>query len=181
MSRVGKQPIPIPKGVKVNINGNRVEVTGEKGTLSREFRSCVSISVEEDQIVVNRKGEARTDRAFHGLSRGLLAGMVEGVSQGFKKELEVHGVGYRAEMKGDTLVMDVRRSHIINYKVPKGVKVETPDRNKIVVTGIDKQAVGQVAAEIRRFKPPEPYGGKGIRYSDEQVRRKAGKAGAATA
>ncbi|MCK4547747.1 MAG: 50S ribosomal protein L6 [Candidatus Eisenbacteria sp.] len=181
MSRVGKQPIPIPNGVKVSITGNRVEVSGEKGTLSREFQRCVTFRVENDQIVVSRNGESRTDRAFHGLSRGLLASMVEGVFQGFRRDLEVHGVGYRAEMKGDTLVLDVRKSHIINYKVPKGVKVETPDRTRIVVTGIDKQAVGQAAAEIRRFKPPEPYGGKGIRYMGEQVRRKAGKAGAATA
>jgi large subunit ribosomal protein L6 len=179
MSRVGKQPIPIPKGVKVNINGNRVEVSGEKGTLSRDFDPRVTVSVESDQIIVGRGGESRTERSLHGLSRGLLAGMVEGVSQGFKKELEVHGVGYRAEIKGDTLVVDVRKSHIINYKVPNGVNVETPDRTRIVVTGIDKQAVGQVAADIRRFKPPEPYGGKGIRYAGEQVRRKAGKAGAA--
>jgi large subunit ribosomal protein L6 len=179
MSRVGKQPIPIPKGVKVQINGNAVEVSGEKGSLRREFDRRVSISVEGDQIMVERRGESRTDRAFHGLSRGLLAGMVEGVSRGFVKHLEVHGVGYRAEMKGSTLTLDVRKSHIIHYPVPKGIHVETPDRTRIVVSGIDKQAVGQVAADIRRFKPPEPYGGKGIRYVGEQVRRKAGKAGAA--
>jgi len=179
MSRVGKQPIPIPKGVRIQISGNMVEVTGEKGSLRREFDPRVSVAVEDDQIVVKRQGDSRTDRAFHGLSRGLLAGMVEGVSSGYVKELEVHGVGYRAEMKGNTLTLDVRRSHIIHYPVPKGVKVETPDRTRIVVSGIDKQAVGQVAADIRRVKPPEPYGGKGIRYVGEQVRRKAGKAGAA--
>lgn len=179
MSRVGKKPIPIPKGVKIDIGGNRVEVSGEKGSLARSFDPRITIAADGEQIVVGRRGESRTDRALHGLTRGLLAGMVEGVSRGFKKELEVHGVGYRADLKGDTLTLDVRRSHVIHYKVPKGVTLETPDRSRIVVSGIDKQQVGQVAAEIRRFKPPEPYGGKGIRYAGEQVRRKAGKAGAA--
>jgi len=179
MSRVGKMPIPIPKGIKVNVSGDTVEVSGEKGTLRRTFDARVTISVEGDRIVVSRKGDSRTDRAFHGLSRGLLAGMVKGVEEGFRKELESQGVGYRAEMKGSTLVLDVRKSHIIHYPVPKGVKVETPEKTKVVVTGIDKQAVGQVAADIRRFHPPEPYGGKGIRYVGEHVRRKAGKTGAA--
>lgn len=179
MSRVGKQPIPIPKGVRVKIDGSSVEVSGEKGTLSRSFDPRLVISAGDDQIVVERRGDSRTERSLHGLTRGLLAGMVEGVSQGFRRDLEVHGVGYRAEMKGDTLTLDVRKSHIIHYKSPPGVTVETPDKTRIVITGINKQQVGQAAAEIRRFKPPEPYGGKGIRYVGEQVRRKVGKAGAA--
>jgi large subunit ribosomal protein L6 len=179
MSRVGKMPIPIPKGIKVSVSGTTVEVSGEKGTLRRTFDPRVTISVEGERIVLNRRGDSRTDRAFHGLSRGLLAGMVKGVEQGFRKELEIQGVGYRAEMKGNTLVLDVRRSHIIHYPVPNGVKVETPDKMRVVISGIDKQAVGQVAADIRRFHPPEPYGGKGIRYVGEYVRRKAGKTGAA--
>jgi large subunit ribosomal protein L6 len=179
MSRVGKQPIPIPKGVKVQVSGNVVEISGEKGKLRREVSPRMAVSVDNDRIVVARPTDSRTDRSIHGLTRGLLAGMVEGVSRGFTKELEVQGVGFRAEMQGNTLTLDVRKSHIIRYPVPGGIKVETPDRTRIVVSGIDKQAVGQVAADIRRFKPPEPYGGKGIRYVGEQVRRKAGKAGAA--
>jgi len=179
MSRVGRKPIPIPKGVKVKISGNGVEISGEKGTLSRTFDPRIAVALDGDQIVVTRAGNSRSERALHGLTRGLLAGMVEGVCRGFTKELEVHGVGFRAEMKGDTLTLDVRFSHVIEYRAPGGVKVETPDRTRIVVTGIDKQQVGQAAAEIRAFKPPEPYGGKGIRYAGEQIRRKAGKTGAA--
>lgn len=178
MSRIGKKPIAIPNGVEVEVQGTRVRVKGPKGELVREFRPEVSIRVEDGNVVVQRASDSKTHRAFHGLSRALLANMVTGVTEGFQKSLEIVGVGYRAEKKGNTLVLNVGYSHPVEYPEPKGISISTPNPTTIVVQGIDKEQVGQVAAEIRSVRPPEPYKGKGIRYLGEQVRRKAGKTGA---
>ncbi len=178
MSRVGRKPIPIPKGVEVQVDGSQVRVKGPKGELVQEFRPEVSIRVEDGTAVVERAAETKTHRAFHGLSRALLANMVTGVTDGFRKSLEIVGVGYRAEKRGNALVLNVGYSHQVEYPEPKGITITTPNPTTIVVEGIDKQQVGQVAAEIRSVRPPEPYKGKGIRYQGEHVRRKAGKTGA---
>ena len=178
MSRVGRKPIPIPKGVEVQVDGSQVRVKGPKGELVQEFRPEVSIRVEDGTAVVERAAETKTHRAFHGLSRALLANMVTGVTDGFRKTLEIVGVGYRAEKRGNALVLNVGYSHQVEYPEPKGITITTPNPTTIVVEGIDKQQVGQVAAEIRSVRPPEPYKGKGIRYQGEHVRRKAGKTGA---
>lgn len=175
MSRIGKKPVPIPKGVTVTVNGKTVTVKGPKGELTRTFNDEVSMRVENDEVIVERASEDKNVRALHGLTRALLANMVAGVTDGFKKTLEIVGVGYRAEKKGKNLVVTVGYSHPINYPEPAGITLSTPAPTTIVVEGIDKQKVGQVAAELREFRPPEPYKGKGIRYQGEQVRRKAGK------
>ena len=177
MSRIGKMPIPIPSGVEVSVSGQHVSVKGPKGTLERDFHERVSISVEEGQAIVNRGDDSREARALHGLSRALLANMVTGVSEGFRRELEIIGVGYRAAMKGSDLEMQLGFSHSVPFSAPDGITFEVPEQTKIVISGIDKEQVGQVAANIRKIRPPEPYKGKGIRYSGEHVRRKAGKAG----
>ncbi len=178
MSRIGKKPIEIPKGVEVAIDGSRVRVKGPKGELTQEFRSELSIRQEDGQVVVERPNETASVRALHGLTRALLANMVEGVTSGFRKGLELVGVGYRAEKKGKSLVLTVGYSHPVEIPEPTGITFSTPAPTQIVVEGIDKQQVGQLAAEIRSVRPPEPYKGKGIRYQGEQVRRKAGKTGA---
>lgn len=178
MSRVGKKPVAIPKGVELEIDGTRVRVKGPKGELVREFRPEVAIRVEDGAALVERKSDAKAHRAFHGLSRALLANMVAGVTEGFRKGLEIVGVGYRAEKRGKTLVLNVGYSHQVEYPEPEGISIGTPSPTTVVVEGIDKQQVGQVAAEIRSVRPPEPYKGKGIRYQGEHVRRKAGKTGA---
>lgn len=178
MSRVGKKPIAIPKGVEVAVDGSRVRVKGPKGELVRDFRPEVSIRVEDGAAIVERKADTKTHRAFHGLSRALLANMVTGVNDGFRKALEIVGVGYRAEKRGNTLVLSVGYSHQVEYPEPQGISITTPNPTTVVVEGVDKQQVGQVAAEIRSVRPPEPYKGKGIRYQGEHVRRKAGKTGA---
>lgn len=177
MSRIGKMPIAIPAGVEVSVSGQHVSVKGPKGTLEREFHERVSISVEDGQAIVGRADDGREARALHGLSRALLANMVTGVSEGFRRELEIIGVGYRAAMKGSDLEMQLGFSHSVPFSAPDGITFEVPEQTKIVVSGIDKEQVGQVAANIRKIRPPEPYKGKGIRYSGEHVRRKAGKAG----
>jgi large subunit ribosomal protein L6 len=178
MSRIGKAPIQLPQGVEVTIDGDVVRVKGPKGELEQRLRPEAEVRVEDGQMVVTRKAESKQHRAFHGLTRALLANMVEGVSTGFRKGLEIVGVGYRAEKKGDTLVLTVGYSHEVRYPEPEGITISTPAPTQIVVEGIDKQKVGQVAAELRSVRPPEPYKGKGIRYQGEQVRRKAGKTGA---
>jgi large subunit ribosomal protein L6 len=177
MSRIGKMPIAIPPGVEVSVSGQHVSVKGPKGTLERDFHERVSISVEDAQAIVSRADDGRESRALHGLSRALLANMVTGVSEGFRRELEIIGVGYRAAMKGSDLEMQLGFSHSVPFSAPDGITFEVPEQTKIVVSGIDKEQVGQVAANIRKIRPPEPYKGKGIRYSGEHVRRKAGKAG----
>ena len=176
MSRVGKSPIPIPDTAKVDIKESRVSITGPKGTLSRDIHPEMTAAVEENQIVVNRPSDAKRHRALHGLTRALLNNMVVGVTEGYKRELEIQGVGYRSEMRGSNLILYLGYSHPIVFGAPDGVTVTSlPKENKIVVEGIDKELVGQVAAKIRSFRKPEPYKGKGIRYVGEYVRSKAGK------
>jgi large subunit ribosomal protein L6 len=177
MSRIGKMPVTVPSGVDVKVDGAQVTVKGSKGELSRQFTDRVSFAMDDGVITVAREDDTRESRALHGLSRALLANMVEGVSEGFSKVLEIQGVGYRASLKGSDIELLVGFSHPVNVKAPKGVTFEVPEPTRIVVSGIDKEQVGQVAADIRKVRPPEPYKGKGIRYEGEYVRRKAGKAG----
>jgi large subunit ribosomal protein L6 len=177
MSRVGKMPVDMPSGVDVKVDGTHVTVKGSKGELSRQFNDRVSFSIEDGVITVVREDDTRESRALHGLSRALLANMVQGVSEGFTKVLEIQGVGYRASLKGSDIELLVGFSHPVDVKAPKGITFEVPEPTRIVVSGIDKEQVGQVAADIRKVRPPEPYKGKGIRYAGEYVRRKAGKAG----
>ncbi len=181
MSRVGKLPIPIPKGVSVNINKNAVIVKGPKGELSRDLPPEINIAEEEGRVVVTRNSDNRFHRSKHGLTRALLNNMIVGVSTGFSRQLDIEGVGYRAAMEGNKLVLNVGYSHPVVFDPPKGISFDVPDRNgrQIVVSGIDKELIGEIAARIRRTRPPEPYKGKGIRYAGEVVRRKAGKAGKA--
>jgi len=181
MSRIGKTPISVPGGVDVSIDGTTVTVKGPKGTLTRTFSDRITFSFDDGVITVDRVDEDRQSKALHGLSRALLANMVEGVSAGFVRELKTVGVGYRAILQDGTLELQVGYSHPVRMEAPEGIEFEVPGPTQIIVRGIDKQQVGQIAAEIRAVRPPEPYKGKGIRYSDEQVRRKAGKAGVATA
>jgi large subunit ribosomal protein L6 len=178
MSRIGKQPIRLPQGVEVTVDGATVRVKGPRGQLERQVRPEVGVKVEDGEVVVTRSSDAKQHRAYHGLTRALLANMVEGVTNGYSKGLEIIGVGYRADKRGDKLVLNVGYSHEVEYPEPEGIKLSTPSQTQITVEGIDKQKVGQVAAELRAVRPPEPYKGKGIRYQNEQVRRKAGKTGA---
>jgi large subunit ribosomal protein L6 len=178
MSRIGKMPIELPKGVKIEFDGSTVTVNGSKGTLSQSFNSDMNIALEDGILRVERPSDSRSHRALHGLTRALLSNMVTGVSEGFTRKLVVEGVGYRAEMNGNTLVLNVGYSHPIEMAPPQDVSFAVENRGKeIIVTGIDKQVVGQICANIRKVRPPEPYKGKGIRYDNEQVRRKAGKTG----
>jgi large subunit ribosomal protein L6 len=179
MSRVGKAPIEIPSGVDVTVRGRDVSVKGPKGSLERTFSDRVRISVEDGVATVERFDDQRESRALHGLSRALLANMVAGVKDGFRKELSIVGVGYRANLQGTALELQVGFSHLVKIEAPKGISFEVPNPTHVVVSGIDKELVGQVAADVRKVRPPEPYKGKGIRYVDEYVRRKAGKAGVA--
>lgn len=176
MSRIGKLPVSVPAGVEVSINGNEVTVKGPKGELTRSFYSALTIEQAEDNsIVVSRPDDERESRAQHGLTRTLINNMVIGVSEGYSKTLELVGVGYRAAVKGDKLEMNLGFSHPVIVEKPEGINFECPDQAKIVVSGIDKQQVGQVAADIRKWRKPEPYKGKGIRYQGEHIRRKEGK------
>jgi len=179
MSRVGANPIALPKGVEVKIDGSHVSVKGPKGQLSWAFQSEITFKQENDQIIVSRPSDQARHKAMHGLSRTLLANMVTGVTEGFSKTLEMHGVGYRAQMQGKDLEVSVGYSHPIKVSPPEGVEFEVDGTSKIIVRGSDKQAVGQAAADVRKLRKPEPYKGKGIRYEGEYVRRKAGKAGKA--
>jgi len=178
MSRIGRKPIQIPGNVEVSIDGNLVRVKGPKGELDWTFRPEIEVSVGEGEVLVERKGDSKHDRALHGMTRSLIANMIEGVTEGFRKTLEIVGVGYRAEKKGNTLVLHLGFSHLVEYPEPEGIKIDLPNATTVVVEGIDRQRVGQTAAEIRAFRPPEPYKGKGVRYQGEEIRRKAGKAGA---
>ncbi len=177
MSRVGKMPIPIPKGVQVKIESGQVLVEGPKGKIAQTYLPEVEFHLEGDSCQVTRKSESRQARALHGLYQRLLSNMVTGVSQGFIRVLQINGVGYRGEVQKDTLVLNLGFSNPIEYAVPEGIKIVVEGNTKITVSGVDKQQVGQVAAEIRSFRPPEPYKGKGIRYENEVVRRKVGKSG----
>jgi large subunit ribosomal protein L6 len=178
MSRVGTSPIPVPGGVEVSISGADVTVKGPKGSLDLAIPGDVSVRQDGDELIVERPNDERQSRALHGLVRSLINNMVEGVTNGFKKELEINGVGYRAEAKGkDKLQLALGFSHPIEYQAPDGVTFDVPQPTQVIVEGIDKQLVGQVAANIRSFRKPEPYKGKGIKYIDERIIRKAGKAG----
>jgi len=178
MSRIGKKPIPLPAGVSVAVDGNTVKVKGPKGELTRVIRPEISVKVAEGVVTLERPSEQKQHRAYHGLTRALMANMVQGVTGGYRKSLDIVGVGYRAEKKGENLVLSVGYSHQVIYPQPQGISITAPSLTSVVIEGIDKEKVGQVAAEIRSVRPPEPYKGKGIRYTGEQVRRKAGKAGA---
>ena len=177
MSRVGKNPIEVPGGVEITVKGSHVAVKGPKGTLERTFDERINVNVEDGIISLTRVDDERESRALHGLSRALLANMVEGVEKGYVKELQAVGVGYRAALNGSTIEFQLGFSHPVSVTAPDGITFEVPEPTRIVVSGIDKQLVGQVAADIRKIRPPEPYKGKGLRYLNEQVRRKAGKAG----
>ena len=176
MSRIGKQPIPVPSGVEVKIEGTSVSVKGPKGELSGVFDERLTIELDDGAITVSRPDDERESRSLHGLTRSLIANMVTGVSDGFQKSLEIVGVGYRAALKGSDLEMQLGLSHPVVVKPEPGITFEVPAPTQIVVRGIDKQRVGQVAAEIRALRKPEPYKGKGVRYEGEHVRRKLGKA-----
>ncbi len=178
MSRIGKSPIPVPSGVDVAISGAHISVKGPKGTLERDIPGVITVRQDGDTLLVERPDDERQNRAMHGLVRSLVNNMVLGVTQGFRKELEIVGVGYRATAKGPgAMELALGFSHPVNITAPEGVTFEVPAPNRIVVTGIDKEAVGQVAADIRAWRKPEPYKGKGVRYAGEYVQRKAGKAG----
>ena len=177
MSRVGKNPVPVPSGVEVKVSGTDVVVKGSKGELARTFNERIGFEVDNGTVTVTRPDDTRESRALHGLSRALLNNMVVGVSEGFKKELEIQGVGYRAALKGSDLELQVGFSHSVTVQAPDGITFEVPEPTRVIVSGIDKEKVGQVAANVRSVRPPEPYKGKGIRYAGEYVRRKAGKAG----
>jgi large subunit ribosomal protein L6 len=177
MSRIGKKAIPLPKGVTVTVEGNTVRVKGPKGELERTVHPELSIALENNELTVSRPSEETRHKALHGLTRTLVANMVEGTSTGFRKTLELVGVGYKAEARPYGLQLALGYSHPIEYKAPKGIKLTAPVPTQILIDGADKEMVGQVAAEIRSFRKPEPYKGKGIKYQGEQIRRKAGKAG----
>ncbi len=178
MSRIGKRPVTVPSGVTVSQKDGRVEVKGPKGTLSESLPTTIGVEVGDGEVSLVRPDEKKDTRALHGLARALLANMVTGVTEGFARELEIQGVGYRADVAGKALKLALGFSHPVEMPIPEGLKVSVAD-NRIKVEGANKQAVGQFAAEIRKVRPPEPYKGKGVRYVDEQVRRKVGKAGAA--
>ena len=175
MSRVGKKPIEIPSNVKVNLDGKTVKIEGPKGKLEERMHQRMSAEVNENQLIVSRPSDNKLDKSLHGLTRSLIQNMVIGVTEGYKKELEIHGVGMRAQLQGKKIVLQLGFSHPVNYDIPEGISVVVPKPTQIEIAGIDKQLVGEVAAEIRHFYKPEPYKGKGIRYKGEHVRRKAGK------
>jgi large subunit ribosomal protein L6 len=177
MSRIGKQPVAIPAGVTVRVDGRDVHVKGPKGEVGNRLPAEITARVDDGKVVVERSGDESRDKAMHGLARSLVANMVEGVTAGFTKKLEIVGVGYRAEAGGGTVRLNLGFSHPIVYPVPKGIEVKTPSPTVIEISGADRQMVGQVAAELRGMKPTEPYKGKGIKYEGEYVRRKAGKTG----
>ena len=175
MSRIGRKPVVIPSSVKVAVAGGEVRVEGPKGKLQLKFHPRMTVNMKESAIVVERPTNIRTDRALHGLTRSLIQNMVRGVTDGYTKELEIEGIGYKALLSGKKLVLNLGFSHPIEYAIPEGIEIKTPKPTQIVVLGVDRQKVGQVAAEIRHFHEPEPYKGKGIRYAKEVIRRKQGK------
>jgi large subunit ribosomal protein L6 len=176
MSRIGKQPIDVPSGVEVQVDGARVAVKGPKGQLERTFHPDMRINLDEGVVTVERPSDERLHRSLHGLTRSLIANMVQGVTGGYEKQLEIVGVGYRATLKGTDLELALGFSHPVSVTAPQGIEFEVPAPNRIVVRGIDKELVGEVAANIRKLRKPEPYKGKGVRYEGEYVRKKAGKA-----
>ncbi|MEZ5171077.1 MAG: 50S ribosomal protein L6 [Acidimicrobiia bacterium] len=176
MSRVGQAPITVPDGVDVTIAGAHVTAKGSNGTLEHDVPRGITVTLDDGTITVERGSDERSQRALHGLTRSLIANMVEGVSTGFSRELQIQGVGYRAQSKGTSVELQVGYSHPVVFEAPEGITIEVPEPTQVIVKGADKQLVGQVAADIRKVRTPEPYKGKGIRYVDEHVRRKAGKA-----
>ena len=176
MSRIGKMPVVIPAGVEVKLDGNHISVKGPKGQLALDFNSEISVEVKDNEIIVTRPSDDKQHRSLHGLTRSLISNMVIGVTDGYQKTLEVNGVGYRAQKQGKDLVMNLGYSHQVIVPEVDGISIEVPSPNQIVVSGADKQMVGQFAAEIRAKRPPEPYKGKGIKYAGEHIRRKEGKA-----
>ena len=177
MSRIGKIPVTLASGVKVNIEKNSIQVEGPKGKLAMDFSNDVEISLKDNNVVITRKDDSKRSKAMHGLYRNLLNNMVIGVSTGFKKVLLITGIGYRVEKKGNSLILSLGYSNTIEYPIPEGISIEVEANNKIIVSGKDKQQLGHVCAEIRSFRPPEPYKGKGVRYEKEYVRKKVGKTG----
>ncbi|HSA57681.1 MAG TPA: 50S ribosomal protein L6 [Gemmatimonadaceae bacterium] len=177
MSRIGRKPVPVPGGVTVTIDGSRVSVKGPKGELTRRFHPDMTFALDNGVVTVSRPSDEPQHRALHGLSRALLANMIEGVTKGYQKQLEITGVGYKAEPKPYGLLFSLGYSHTIEYRAPAGVKLTAPQPTQVLVDGTDKEIVGQVAAEIRSLRKPEPYKGKGVKYAGEKIRRKAGKAG----
>ena len=177
MSRIGRKPVAIPAGVEVSLDGQTLTVKGPKGTLTKTFHNRMNIAVENNEIVVTRPSDVKEDRSLHGLTRTLISNMVEGVTNGFKKELEINGVGYRAQKQGKKLILSLGYSHPVEMEDPEGVESTMEGQNIIFVKGIDKEKVGQYAAEIRDKRRPEPYKGKGIKYAAETIRRKVGKTG----
>lgn len=177
MSRIGLKPITIPAGVDVKIDGATVTVKGPNGTLTQNVHPNMAVAVEGSEIIVKRLNDDKENKALHGLTRSLIANMVTGVTEGYKKNLEVNGVGYRVQVQGSKLTMTLGFSHPVIMEAPEGIKIECPSANAIVISGADKQAVGQFAAQVREKRPPEPYKGKGIKYAEEHIRRKEGKAG----
>jgi large subunit ribosomal protein L6 len=178
MSRIGKKPIEIPSGVDVKLDNNKITVKGPKGTLERELHSEIDVRIEDNSIIVSRPKEEKKYHAIQGLTRSLINNMVEGVTKGFEKSLELVGVGYRAQLQGNKLILNVGYSQPVEMVPAEGIQLEVPKPNNIIIKGCDKEAVGQFAAEVRAVREPEPYKGKGIKYSNEKIRRKAGKAGA---
>ena len=177
MSRIGNKPITVPEGVEVNLDGQKITVKGPKGTLEREIHNNISVKLENGVITVTRPNDEKENRSLHGLTRTLINNMIEGVSKEYTKTLEINGVGYRAAKQGKTLVLTLGYSHPVNMEEPEGITYEVPNPNTVIVRGIDKQLVGQKAAEVRSKRPPEVYRGKGIKYSYEHIRRKEGKTG----
>jgi large subunit ribosomal protein L6 len=177
MSRIGIQPIDLPDGVKATLSGVTLKVSGKGGSLELDIKEEISLEIMDKSIIVKRSNDTREVRAFHGLFRSLVANMVTGVSVGFEKKLDIIGVGYRADVQGSVMNLALGYSHPIKYEIPKGIKATVDKQTSILIQGADKQVVGQVAADIRSMRPPEPYKGKGIKYADETIRRKAGKAG----
>lgn len=177
MSRIGRSPIEVPAAVEVTINGNNIIVKGSKGTLEMDFNADMKVGLENNILTITRPSDKKEHRSLHGLTRSLIANMVEGVTNGYKKELEINGVGYRAAKQGKDLVMNLGYSHQVIMSEIDGITIDVPEPNKIVISGADKQKVGQFAANVREKRPPEPYKGKGIKYVDEYIQRKEGKAG----
>ena len=177
MSRVGKLPIAIPKGVTVSVSGLIVDVQGPKGKLSQEIQPVLNVKIGDDTVIIDRKDDTKQTRSYHGLYRNLINNMVIGVSEGFSKTLLINGVGYRAEVKDKSLILNLGFSNPIEYEIIDGLNISCDGQNKVIVSGIDKQKVGQACAEIRSIRPPEPYKGKGVKYETENIRRKVGKSG----
>jgi large subunit ribosomal protein L6 len=180
MSRIGKKPVAIPKGVTVAVKDGSLSIQGPKGTLKRTVSARVTIDVKDSQVIVNRVSDTKADRALHGLFRALIANMIKGVTDGYTKEMEIIGTGFRAQMQGKNLIMQLGFSHPVNIQPPDDITITAPKQTQVIITGIDKEKVGEIAAQIRKVYPPEPYKGKGIRFAGEIVKKKVGKAQAST-